>query len=385
MPFYHKLGHIPHKRHTQFRKSNGGLYSEQVMGTKGFSGVEAILYHHYPPTAILAVEDLGKTEIPLEEEGALRHRHLKTAQMQPGGDPISGRRMLLVNSDVRMGVVMPTEEQTYFYRNGEGDELLFVHEGEGVLETSFGNLPYRRGDYLVVPIGTTYRVNTNNTPTKMMVLETSGELTTPKRYRNEHGQLLEHSPFCERDMRVPLEINAHDEKGEFAVHVRAHGRMTRHILDHHPLDVVGWDGFLYPYALNIEDFEPITGRVHQPPPVHQTFSGPNFVVCSFVPRMFDYHPLAIPAPYNHSNVESDEVLYYVEGNFMSRRGVDIGSITLHPSGMPHGPHPGTAEASIGKPATEELAVMVDTFRPLHITREALGIEDDKYTYSWANH
>ena len=385
MPFYHKLGHIPHKRHTQFRKSNGGLYSEQVMGTKGFSGVEAILYHHYPPTAILAVEDLGKTEIPLEEEGALRHRHLKTAQMQPGGDPISGRRMLLVNSDVRMGVVMPTEEQTYFYRNGEGDELLFIHEGEGVLETSFGNLPYRRGDYLVVPIGTTYRVNTNNTPTKMMVLETSGELTTPKRYRNEHGQLLEHSPFCERDMRVPLEINAHDEKGEFAVHVRAHGRMTRHILDHHPLDVVGWDGFLYPYALNIEDFEPITGRVHQPPPVHQTFSGPNFVVCSFVPRMFDYHPLAIPAPYNHSNVESDEVLYYVEGNFMSRRGVDIGSITLHPSGMPHGPHPGTAEASIGKPATEELAVMVDTFRPLQITREALGIEDDKYTYSWANH
>ena len=385
MPFYHKLGHIPHKRHTQFRKSNGGLYSEQVMGTKGFSGVEAILYHHYPPTAILAVEDLGKTEIPLEDEGALRHRHLKTAQMQPGGDPISGRRMLLVNSDVRMGVVMPTEEQTYFYRNGEGDELLFVHEGEGVLETSFGNLPYRRGDYLVVPIGTTYRVNTNNTPTKMMVLETSGELTTPKRYRNEHGQLLEHSPFCERDMRVPLEINAHDEKGEFAVHVRAHGRMTRHILDHHPLDVVGWDGFLYPYALNIEDFEPITGRVHQPPPVHQTFSGPNFVVCSFVPRMFDYHPLAIPAPYNHSNVESDEVLYYVEGNFMSRRGVDIGSITLHPSGMPHGPHPGTAEASIGKPATEELAVMVDTFRPLQITREALGIEDDKYTYSWANH
>jgi homogentisate 1,2-dioxygenase len=384
MPFYHKLGHVPHKRHTQFRKADGSLYSEQVMGTKGFSGVEAILYHHYPPTAILAVEDLGRTEIALEEEGALRHRHLKTAAMKPGGDPISGRRMLLVNSDVRMGVVMPTEEQTYFYRNGEGDELLFVHEGEGVLETSFGNLPYRRGDYLVIPIGTTYRVNTNNTATKMMVLETSGALTTPKRYRNEHGQLLEHSPFCERDIRVPLEINARDEKGAFPVHVRAHGRMTRHILDHHPLDVVGWDGYLYPYALNIEDFEPITGRIHQPPPVHQTFDGPNFVVCSFVPRMFDYHPEAIPAPYNHSNVESDEVLYYVEGNFMSRRGVDLGSITLHPSGMPHGPHPGTAEASIGKPATEELAVMVDTFRPLYLTREALGIEDEKYTYSWVD-
>ena len=384
MPFYHKLGHVPHKRHTQFRKADGSLYSEQVMGTKGFSGVEAILYHHYPPTAILAVEDLGRTEIALEEEGALRHRHLKTAAMKPGGDPISGRRMLLVNSDVRMGVVIPTEEQTYFYRNGEGDELLFIHEGEGVLETSFGNLPYRRGDYLVIPIGTTYRVNTNNTATKMMVLETSGALTTPKRYRNEHGQLLEHSPFCERDIRVPLEINARDEKGAFPVHVRAHGRMTRHILDHHPLDVVGWDGYLYPYALNIEDFEPITGRIHQPPPVHQTFDGPNFVVCSFVPRMFDYHPEAIPAPYNHSNVESDEVLYYVEGNFMSRRGVDLGSITLHPSGMPHGPHPGTAEASIGKPATEELAVMVDTFRPLYLTREALGIEDEKYTYSWVD-
>ena len=384
MPFYHKLGHVPHKRHTQFRKADGSLYSEQVMGTKGFSGVEAILYHHYPPTAILAVEDLGRTEIALEEEGALRHRHLKTAAMKPGGDPISGRRMLLVNSDVRMGVVIPTEEQTYFYRNGEGDELLFVHEGEGVLETSFGNLPYRRGDYLVIPIGTTYRVNTNNTATKMMVLETSGALTTPKRYRNEHGQLLEHSPFCERDIRVPMEINARDEKGAFPVHVRAHGRMTRHILDHHPLDVVGWDGYLYPYALNIEDFEPITGRIHQPPPVHQTFDGPNFVVCSFVPRMFDYHPEAIPAPYNHSNVESDEVLYYVEGNFMSRRGVDLGSITLHPSGMPHGPHPGTAEASIGKPATEELAVMVDTFRPLYLTREALGIEDEKYTYSWVD-
>ncbi|HEY1014915.1 MAG TPA: homogentisate 1,2-dioxygenase [Herpetosiphonaceae bacterium] len=382
MPFYHKLGTIPHKRHVQFRRPDGSLYREQVMGTKGFSGIESILYHNYPPTAILAVEDLGLVETPLEEPGALRHRHFKTSQMTTGGDPISGRRMLLANSDVRMGIVMPTEEQRYFYRNGEGDELLFVHEGEGVLETSFGLLPYRRGDYLVIPIGTTYRVNTGGAATKMLVLETTGELTTPKRYRNEHGQLLEHSPFCERDIRVPVELQPHDERGEFAVHVRAHGRLTKHVLDHHPLDVVGWDGYLYPYALNIEDFEPITGRIHQPPPVHQTFAGPNFVVCSFVPRMFDYHPQAIPAPYNHSNVESDEVLYYVEGNFMSRRGVELGSITLHPSGMPHGPHPGTAEASIGKPATEELAVMVDTFRPLSIAREALPLEDPKYTYSW---
>ncbi|MBM7845549.1 homogentisate 1,2-dioxygenase [Herpetosiphon giganteus] len=385
MPFYHKLGNIPHKRHTQFRKPDGSLYSEQLMGTKGFSGVEALLYHHYPPTAILKVEDLGSTAIELEPDGALRHRHLKTFAHKPGGDPIGGRRMLLVNNDVRMGIVHPTEPQTYFYRNGEGDEMLFIHEGEGVLETIFGNIPYRRGDYLVIPIGTTYRVNTNGTPTKMLVLETVGEITTPNRYRNEHGQLLEHAPFCERDIRVPMELTPHDEKGEFAVHVRAHGRMTKHVLDHHPFDVVGWDGYLYPFAFNIEDFEPITGRVHQPPPVHQTFSGPNFVVCSFVPRMFDYHPEAIPAPYNHSNVESDEVLYYVEGNFMSRRGVDLGSITLHPSGMPHGPHPGTVEGSIGKAATEELAVMVDTFKPLYLTKEALSIEEPSYTYSWVNH
>ncbi len=384
MPFYYRLGDVPHKRHTQFRKADGSLYAEQVMGTKGFSGNQSILYHHYPPTAILAVEDLGRNEIALEEEGALRHRHLRTAQLKPGGDPISGRQMLLVNSDVRMGVVMPTEKMDYFYRNGEGDELLFVHEGEGVLETSFGRLPYRRGDYLVLPIGTTYRIDTGSAPTKMLVLETTGEITTPKRYRNEHGQLLEHAPFCERDMRAPQEIDPHDERGEFPVHVRAHGRLTRHILDHHPLDVVGWDGYLFPYALNIEDFEPITGRIHQPPPVHQTFAGPNFVVCSFVPRLFDYHPQAIPAPYNHSNVESDEVLYYVEGNFMSRKGIEEGSITLHPSGMPHGPHPGTAEASIGKKDTEELAVMVDTFRPLYISQAALAAEDPNYAYSWTH-
>ena len=382
MPFYHKLGTLPHKRHTQFRKSDGSLYSEQVMGTKGFSGIQSILYHTYPPTAILEVEDLGPREVHFEEPGALRHRHIRTAQLTTSGDPIGGRQVILANSDVRLAVVAPTEAQDYFYRNGEGDEVLFVHEGEGVLETSFGRLPYRRGDYLVIPIGTTYRVDTGGTPTTMFVIETTGEITTPRRYRNEHGQLLEHSPFCERDFRPPMDLEPVDQKGEFAVHVRAHGRITRHILDHHPLDVVGWDGYLYPYAFNIEDFEPITGRIHQPPPVHQTFAGPNFVICSFVPRLYDYHPESIPAPYNHSNVESDEVLYYVEGNFMSRKGIEEGSITLHPSGMPHGPHPGTAEASIGKQGTEELAVMVDTFRPLYMAQAALSAEDLNYPYSW---
>lgn len=384
MPFYHKLGDIPHKRHTQFRRPDGSLYAEELMGTKGFSSIESLIYHHYPPTAVLKYEDLGKIEHPLEEEGPLRHRHLLTFNHKPGGDPITGRRIMLLNNDVRLGVVHPTEEMNYYYRNGEGDEVLFVHEGEGVLETIFGNLPYRRGDYLVIPIGTTYRVNTNNTETKMFVIETTGAITTPKRYRNEHGQLLEHSPFCERDFRVPMELVPHDEKGEFEVRVRAHGRLSRHVLAHHPIDVVGWDGFLYPYAFNIEDFEPITGRVHMPPPIHQTFDGPNFVICSFVPRLYDYHPQAIPAPYNHSNVESDEVLYYVEGNFMSRKGIEVGSITLHPSGMPHGPHPGTVEGSIGKKATEELAVMVDTFKPLYMTKAALELEDGHYPYSWVD-
>jgi homogentisate 1,2-dioxygenase len=389
MPFYHRLGEIPHKRHTQFRKPDGSLYSEQVMGTKGFSGVEAILYHAHPPTAILHVEDLGPTTIALEDEGALRHRHFKTAQTQPGGDALTGRQYMLVNNDVRIGVCKPTEEMTsngkpYFYRNGEGDEVLFVHEGEGVLQTIFGDVPYRRGDYLYLPIGCTWRLQGSGGTTRLLVIETTGEVTTPRRYRNEHGQLLEHSPFCERDFRIPLQLETHDETGEFEVRVRARGRMTRHILDHHPLDVIGWDGYLYPYAFNIEDFEPITGRVHQPPPVHQTFQGPNFVICSFVPRLFDYHPQGIPAPYNHSNVESDEVLYYVEGNFMSRKGIEESSITQHPSGLPHGPHPGTVEASIGKEKTEELAVMIDTFRPLYTTQAALKIEDPAYPYSWTH-
>jgi homogentisate 1,2-dioxygenase len=382
MPFYVRLGDVPHKRHTQFRKADGSLFSEQVMGTKGFSGVEAILYHHYPPTAILKVEDLGPARIELEDEGALRHRHFKTGDVPPRGDVVTGRQYMLSNGDVALAICRPVEDQDYFYRNGQGDELLFVHEGEGRLETSFGILPYRRGDYLYLPIGCTYRFAPVGGTTRLLVIETTGEITTPRRYRNEHGQLLEHSPYCERDIRPPQMLEPRDERGEFEVRVRAHGRITRHVLDHHPFDVVGWDGYLYPYAFNIEDFEPITGRVHQPPPVHQTFQGPNFVVCSFVPRLFDYHPLGIPAPYNHSNVESDEVIYYVEGNFMSRKGIEEASITVHPSGLPHGPHPGTVEASIGKERTEELAVMVDTFRPLRVAREALPYEDPAYAYSW---
>lgn len=387
MPFYHRLGELPHKRHTQFRQPDGSLYREQVMGTRGFEGIQSIVYHRRAPTAVLKVEDRGPASIELEEPGALRHRHFRTAQLRPAGDPITGRQPLLHNGDVTMSIALPTEPMTtaegwpYFYRNGQGDELIFVHEGEGRLESIFGTLPFRRGDYLVIPIGTTYRI-VSGSPARLLVFEARGSIETPRRYRNEHGQLLEHSPYCERDIRVPQELASHDETGEFAVLVRSRDRFTLHTLDHHPLDAVGWDGYLYPWALNIEDFEPITGRLHQPPPVHQTFKGPNFVVCSFVPRKFDYHPLAIPAPYNHSNVDSDEVLYYVEGNFMSRKGIEEASITLHPSGLPHGPHPGAAEASIGKEGTEELAVMMDTFHPLQVARAAARIEDEKYPFSW---
>jgi homogentisate 1,2-dioxygenase len=390
MPFYHRMGEIPHKRHTQFRRPDGGLYHEQVMGTRGFEGMQSIVYHHRAPTAILHAEDRGPIEIALEPPGALRHRHFRTRRLVPLGDFITGRQPLLHNNDVTISIVLPDapmavqsagQARPYWYRNGQGDELVFVDQGEGRIESLFGTLPFRRGDYLVIPIGTTYRLVTNG-PAKLLVFEARGSIETPRRYRNEHGQLLEHSPYCERDIRVPQELASHDEAGEFAVLVRARDRLTLHTLDHHPLDAIGWDGYLYPWAFNIEDFEPITGRVHQPPPVHQTFKGPNFVICSFVPRKFDYHPLAIPAPYNHSNVDSDEVLYYVEGNFMSRKGIEEGSISLHPSGLPHGPHPGAAEGSIGKPGTEELAVMIDTFHPLRVAQAAQAVEDAQYPYSW---
>ncbi len=393
MPFYHRLGEIPHKRHTQFRKPDGSLYSEQVMGERGFDGIQSIVYHRNPPTSILRYEDYGPVEIELEEPGAVRHRHFRTSQMQPQGDFINGRQPLLHNADVTMNLVLPAAQMEldlngakvpYWYRNGEGDELLFIHEGEGEVQSLFGTLPFRRGDYVVIPIGTTYRVQFSG-DARMLVFTCRGNIETPRRYRNEHGQLLEHSPFCERDFRVPVALPAHDERGEFPVLVRSRNRHTLHILDHHPLDAVGWDGYLYPWAFNIEDFEPITGRIHQPPPVHQTFKGPNFVICSFVPRKFDYHPLAIPAPYSHSNVDSDEVLYYVEGNFMSRRGIEPSSISLHPSGLPHGPHPGATEGSIGKEGTEELAVMIDTFHPLRIAKAAVAVEDERYPYSWTNH
>ena len=381
--FYRQMGKIPHKRHTMFKKADGSLYREQVMGTRGFSGTQSILYHQSMPTEVVKTEIVGNYMPEYEDQQSLKHRHFFTSNVSAIGDALEAREYLLGNQDLLIGTANVTIPMNSFYRNGDGDEMLYIHYGSGKLETMFGTLSYRPGDYLIIPIGTIYRLIPNeNEETKMLFVESFSQITTPRRYRNEYGQLLEHSPFCERDLRGPEALVTFDEKGEYEVLTKSRGMVTSHILGHHPLDVVGWDGYLYPWSFNIEDFEPITGRVHQPPPVHQTFEGNNFVVCSFVPRLYDYHPESIPAPYYHSNVNSDELLYYVKGNFMSRKGVREGSITLHPSGIPHGPHPGKTEASIGKKETLELAVMIDTFHPLKIVKSAQAIEDVNYMYSW---
>ncbi|CAM3674925.1 homogentisate 1,2-dioxygenase [Mesobacillus zeae] len=381
--YYRQLGKIPKKRHTVFRKDDGTLFREQVMGTKGFSGTQSILYHHHMPTEVAKSESLGSYLPQYEEQGALNHRHFLTDRITKSGDALDGREYILGNDDLLIGFVTISQPMKAYCRNGDGDEMLFIHHGTGVVETMFGTLMYHPGDYIVIPIGTIYRVIPDTKEaTKALFVESFSQITTPRRYRNEYGQLLEHSPFCERDIRGPETLQTFADKGEYEVITKSRGYLHRHVLNHHPLDVVGWDGYLYPWAFNIGDFEPITGRIHQPPPVHQTFEGNNFVVCSFVPRLYDYHPEAIPAPYYHSNVNSDELLYYVEGNFMSRKGIKEGSITLHPSGIPHGPHPGKTEASIGKKETLELAVMIDTFKPLKTVEKANEIEDAQYMYTW---
>jgi homogentisate 1,2-dioxygenase len=383
--FYLSLGNVPHKRHTQHRAPDGSLYAEELFGVEGFTGRSSLLYHLVPPTRTHKVEPVRRVKLDEADDDAHRHRLINTKALEPKGDAIDGRIPLFFNNDVVMGVARPAQAMPAdtFYRNGQADEMIYVHEGTGTWSTNFGRFAYGPGDYLVIPIGTTWRLDPDEgSAQRMLWLECPSELEPPKRYRNDYGQLLEHSPYSQRDIRAPEFVEPRAEEGEFVVHVKVRDRITAYHYRHHPFDVVGWDGYLWPYVFNIGDFEPITGRVHQPPPVHQTFQARNFVVCSFVPRKFDYHPLAIPAPYNHSNINSDEVIYYVAGNFMSRRGVDISSFTLHPAGIPHGPHPGTAEASIGKEATEELAVMVDTFHPLRLTKQAAGMEDDRYPYSW---
>lgn len=383
MTYYYKLGKIPHKRHTQFRQPDGSLYHEELIGIHGFSGVQSLLYHLRPPTQIQTIVLEKTLDILYEAPSPLRHRHLRTADVRMSGDAIESRLMLMANPDLSISVARPTTSMTYWYRFAHGDEVLFIHQGSGVLESQYGTLRYRAGDYLVIPTGVLWRILLDeNVEQRMLVIEANGHIEPPARYLNRYGQLLEHAPYSERDLRPPDQLITHDEVGEFEVRIKARNCLTRYLYHYHPLDVVGWDGHLYPFAFNIEDFEPTTGRVHQPPPVHQTFEAPGFVLCSFVPRLFDYHPAAIPAPYNHFNVDSDEVLYYVAGDFMSRKGIESASITIHPSGLPHGPHPGTYEGSIGKVRTEELAVMIDAFRPLQFTQQALGLEDQDYPYSW---
>jgi homogentisate 1,2-dioxygenase len=384
MSYYVRLGAIPHKRHTQFRKPDGSLHHEEVIGLRGFSGNKSLLYHLRPPTEVRQIDSGCAAETSFAEPGPLKHRLLQTACVPTGGDAVEGRVPLLGNEDVSISVVRPREAMPYWYRYAHGDEVIFVHEGTGTLETQFGTLGYGPGDYLTIPTGVIWRLLPEaDVEQRMLVIESSGgHIEPPRRYVNAYGQFLESAPYSERDIRPPDRLDTHDETGTFELRVKARGRVTRYFYGHHPLDVVGWDGHVWPSAFNIGDFEPITGRVHQPPPVHQTFEGPGFVVCSFVPRLFDYHPLAIPAPYNHSNVDSDEVIYYVNGNFMSRRGIQTSSLTVHPNGIPHGPHPGTYEGSIGQKATDELAVMIDTFRPLKLTTHAVGLEDESYALSW---
>jgi homogentisate 1,2-dioxygenase len=381
VPFYQRLGDVPRKRHVQFR-DNGTLLTEEVMGLEGFSGNESILYHLTSPCRIQKLGDFRPIEREEWVPEAHAHRHFATWDVDPGGTHVSGRNLLMWNNDVEISLVRPDEAMDHFFRNGEGDEVYFVHEGSGTVETQFGDLPYKSGDYVVFPRGTTYRFVPDSLPERHVLFETPGLIEIPKRYRNQYGQLMEHAPYYHRDIHAPTELKTRRDKGEFVVKVRVRDGYQDYVLDYHPFDVVGWDGYVYPWTFSIHDFEPITGRIHMPPPSHQTFAGPNFVICSFCPRKLDFDPMAIPIPYHHSNLQSEEMIYYVDGNFSSRKGIEIGSITLHPSGLPHGPQPGLAERSIGMSETHELAVMCDTFHPLKLTKTAKNLDDGKYAYSW---
>ena len=383
MPLYHKLGNIPPKRHTQFRKPNGDFYYEQLFGTIGFDGMSTNLYHENRPTQVKEIKGSYSVAPKIARANNIQSYRFRGFQVPQAPDFLESRKAVLTNSDCTITLAAPTNKtQDYFYKNTDADELIFIHKGTGKLRTILGNLDFKYGDYLLIPRGIIYKIDFDTEDNRLFIVESRRPIYTPKRYRNWFGQLLEHSPFCERDIRRPEELETHDEKGEFLVKVRKQDEIFDMVYATHPFDVVGYDGYNYPYAFSIHDFEPITGSIHQPPPVHQTFETDAFVVCSFVPRMYDYHPLSVPAPYNHSNIDSDEVLYYVDGDFMSRNDIAPGHISLHPAGIPHGPHPGTMEKSIGQTRTEELAVMVDTFKPLMVTEEAMKIADEQYYQSW---
>jgi homogentisate 1,2-dioxygenase len=386
MPHYYSLGKIPPKRHTVYKKPDGGIYNEQLVSTEGFSDTYSLVYHCYPPTM---VKHIGKDysvapEIAVDQN--MQHRSFKGFNTIPIDDYLESRIPVLVNDDVHISLAAPKKSmKDYFFKNSSADEMIFIHRGNGILHTIYGDIEFAYGDHLIIPRGTIYQMEFAGEDNRLFIVESFTPIRFPKRYINKAGQLLEHAPFCERDIRKPLNLQTHDEHGEFLVKIKRSNRIWPYTYATHPFDLIGWDGYHYPYAFSIFNFEPITGRVHQPPPVHQTFETPTFVTCAFVPRLYDYHPDAIPAPYNHSNVDSDEVLYYVDGDFMSRNNIQQGQITLHPTGIVHGPHPGAYERSIGQKDTQELAVMVDTFRPLKVTRQAMLIEDPDYYLSWLQH
>ena len=383
MPFYHKLGSIPHKRHTQFRKADGSLYYEQLFGTIGFDGMSSNSYHEHRPTQVKDIIKQYNVAPKIAYANNIKSYRFKGFQVKPENDYLESRKTVLINSDCAIILAAPKQSITdYFYKNTDADELIFIHKGSGKLRTHLGNIDFKYGDYLLVPRGIIYKLDFDTEDNRLFIVESYRPIYTPKRYRNWFGQLLEHSPFCERDLRQPQELETYNESGDFLIKIKKQDEIFDMVYASHPFDVVGYDGYNYPYAFSIHDFEPITGRVHQPPPVHQTFETDAFVVCSFVPRLYDYHPLAVPAPYNHSNIDSDEVLYYVDGDFMSRNDIAAGHISLHPAGIPHGPHPGAMERSIGKVKTDELAVMVDTFKPLYVTEDAKQYLDKKYPMSW---
>lgn len=383
MPQYHKLGNIPHKRHTQFRKPDGGLYAEELFSTHGFSNVYSLIYHCHPPTMVKSIAEPIDVSPKVAYMRSLKHQSFLGFNVPATDDYLDARTPLLLNNDLTISLAAPRQSMTdYFYKNGDSDEMIFVHKGSGEINTLYGTLTFGYGDYLIIPRGTIYQIKFNTPENRLLIVDSHSPIETCRRYRNAYGQYEEHAPYCERDIRKPENLKTFDEQGDFLIKIKKENQLYPYVYATHPFDAIGWDGNHYPWAFSIHDFEPITGRVHMPPPIHQTFEAHNYVICSFVPRLYDYHPLSIPVPYNHSNIDSDEVLYYVDGDFMSRKHVEQGQITLHPGGIPHGPHPGTVEKSLGQKETKELAVMIDTFKPLWVTEAALKIYDDSYHQSW---
>ena len=379
MPFYQKHGKLPDKRHIQFRDDDGNLYWEELISREGFSHIYSNVYHLKPPTAINKVGDVDPIQLDAQDQEH-RHHHIKTRNLNSKGDAISARVPLFFNSDLILSKAIADDSMKYLYRNGHHDECLFVHGGKGTLRTNFGSLGISQGDYAIIPRGVIWQLDVKES-LELLIAETVGPIQTPDRYRNELGQLLEHAPYSERDLRTPI-LDSPILGGPIQVKVRLIQGIQSYEYQHHPFDVVGWDGYYYPWVFNVNDFMPITGKVHQPPPVHQVFEAPGLVICNFVPRLFDYHPEAVPAPYAHSNVDSDEILYYVSGDFMSRKGMEAGSITYHPAGLPHGPQPGKIEASLDLNEANEIAIMIDTFKPLKITTNVIEIDDSHYPLSW---